>query len=327
MSTKLVSWLYHKLDLFFVWKYLAQVTLYGDPLMKRNSLIIVLVLLLPVLLVAQEFKQSAGQISIWDLLLVPKYIVGFVLAILQILLLLNKRINISVRIVFLFLAFVFFGIYFPMHPSPICAVTKPFIYGFKIPFVAAFSFIGLLSIVGSKGFCGTICPAGALQELFYSLPFFKNLKKKKVSFLISNSVRISVAIIFFVFVFSTGITIFAYFSLFELFHWSFDLPLIYLVIFILSLVIILSTSLFMYRPFCYFVCPVGLISWLLEQVSPLKIRYDKDKCTSCGICETEAPCPSVSEILKEKKIVADCHLCGVCINSCPENAIKFGLKK
>jgi polyferredoxin len=293
---------------------------------KRNLLLTLLILLLPILIFAQEASGLKGANTVWDMLLAPKYIAGFILIIIQLAIFWSNKLSDKVRIISLVINFIMFGIYFPLHPSPICSFTKPFIYGLRTPFLAGIIFIGAFSLISSKGFCGTICPAGSLQELLYRINIFPKLRKNYFPFYISNIIRVGVALLFFAVVLLLGETIFAYFSLFELFHWSFDLPVNLLLIFIASLIIMLGASLILFRPFCYYVCPVGLVTWLLEQVSFLKVRVDKDKCTQCGSCETEAPCPAMSDILNEKNIKADCHICGMCFSSCPENAIYFGNK-
>ncbi len=293
----------------------------------KNTLIAISVLFLPLLIFAGEASGLKPNFTIWDLLLTEKYIVGITLIAIQLVILLSRNLSAKVRIISLIIGFITFGIYFPLHPSPICAFTKPFIYGIRTPFLAGIIFISSISLISSKGFCGTICPAGALQEIFFRFNFLPRLRKKYFPFLISNIIRTGILVLFFAVLFLTGETIFAYFNLFELFHWSLDLPLYYLVIFILSMVIILGASLILFRPFCYYVCPVGLFTWLLEHVSFLKIRVDKSKCTECGNCEIESPCPATKDFLNEKTIKADCHLCGSCINSCPENVFYFGLKK
>ncbi|MCY2993756.1 MAG: 4Fe-4S binding protein [Planctomycetota bacterium] len=55
--------------------------------------------------------------------------------------------------------------------------------------VVALVFFLFLAIVGNKLVCGWACPFGALQELVYSLPILRRLKRKKVPFLLSNVVR------------------------------------------------------------------------------------------------------------------------------------------
>lgn len=294
---------------------------------RKNLLLSLLVILLPILVFADEVQSTKSPMTIWSLLLTTKYIVGLILVIIQLVILWSKKLSPTVRVVSLLVSFVAFAIYFPLHPSPVCAVTKPFIYGFRVPFLASIIFVGVLSIVSSKGFCGTICPAGSLQELLYRIPIFSKLKKRRISFKIMNSIRIGVQVLFASVLLLAGITIFSYFNLFELFHWSFDMPALYLTIFIVSLVIILSASLIIYRPFCYFVCPVGLLTWLLEPISVFKIRYDKEKCNECGVCETESPCPAVPDMRSGKKLAGDCHLCGICIESCSESAFYYGMKK
>ncbi len=55
--------------------------------------------------------------------------------------------------------------------------------------VFAFVFFISLAIVGNKLVCGWACPFGALQELLFSLPILKRVKRKKVPFLVSNLIR------------------------------------------------------------------------------------------------------------------------------------------
>ncbi|NMC19591.1 MAG: 4Fe-4S binding protein, partial [Thermogutta sp.] len=55
--------------------------------------------------------------------------------------------------------------------------------------VGAFVFFVALATVGNKLVCGWACPFGALQELAYSLPILRRVKRWKVPFWCSNSVR------------------------------------------------------------------------------------------------------------------------------------------
>lgn len=292
----------------------------------QKSIITLLLLLIPVIIFAEEGENLKKTFT--DLLFSTKYIVGFFLAVGGILLIWTNKLSKGVRITMMIVVFVVFAIYFSLHPSPICSFTKPFIYGVRLPFVAGMTFIGVLSVVSTKGFCGTICPAGALQEALYRIPVFKKLKRtKKVSFKISNTVRIIFAALFFIGVFGFGVSVFSYVNLFEIFHWQYQMPLLNLIIFIISSLALLAASFVLFRPFCYFVCPTGLFTWVLEQVSPIKIRFKKNACTDCGICEVKAPCQTVSDLMEGKKLRSDCHLCGDCLNICPENAFYFGIRK
>jgi len=118
-----------------------------------------------------------------------------------------------------------------------------------------------------------------------------------------------------------------YYNLFDLIHWNYDMPMFDLIEFIVFTVLILIASVMIFKPFCYLICPMGLITWVLEQFSFLKIRVKKSECNNCGACEKKSPCSSVSAIVNEKSIRGDCHLCGVCITACKTGALYYGLPK
>jgi len=306
---------------------------------KKKIFLSLIILLLPLLVFADDGQNIKKTSTVIELLLSAKYVVGFILALIGIGLIWAKKLNNGTRISFLIIAFFLFAVFalfnqfipfaqgFGLHPSPICALTKPFIYGLKKPFLTALIFMGILSLITTKGFCGTICPAGALQELLYKIPLFKRIKRKKVPFLVSNTIRITLFVLFIILLFTIGFNIYGYLSLFELFHWYFAIPLVDLILFTFIIGVMLIASLFSFRPFCYFICPIGLVTWIFEQLPIIKVRLDMDKCTHCDICKEISPCNAVSDMVDEKKIISDCHICGSCFEDCPEDAFYFGLKK
>lgn len=302
-------------------------------MVKRYLLLIVLSLIL--LLFSTVYAQSGGGYSLNRFLnfwLLPRVWVGAIFSLLGLVLLWKAKLSQNIRLTFLSLIFFVFAI-FPalppgkivsgmgIHPSPMCIVTKPFVFlnaGKTIPiiFFSLLASIIILSIIGNKLFCGWVCPIGALQEIIHRIPIPSRLKVK-LAFKISNYIRISVFIIFVILIFLTGVEIYEYINPFEIFHWTFG---IYGIVIIL---LILVASLFLFRPFCYLICPLGLITWFVEQLAFIKVRVTKDKCTDCLVCVDESPCPAISSILEEKKFKPDCHACGRCLQVCPENAIKF----
>ncbi|MCX7834376.1 MAG: 4Fe-4S binding protein [Ignavibacteria bacterium] len=288
-----------------------------------------ILLLFPVLLIASDEIVRNQQKSFIDYFLTYRYLVIFILFIIGLYLIWNNKITLKFRIPLLIISFLLFGVIgnfiteIYITPSPVCASTKIFSIGLKPQFLATLSIIGVLSLVSTKGFCGFVCPIGALQELFYRIP---GLKKFKVKFLISNSIRILIFVLFLLLLFSFGFSIYLYINLFDLLHWDFNLPSLELIAFIIFIVIMLGFSVILFRPFCYFICPFGLYSWILEQVSILRVRLNKSKCNQCGLCEKQSPCPAIIDIMKEKTIKADCHLCGDCMRICNKGALYFGLK-
>jgi len=291
---------------------------------RRKILILVVLLLLPTIIFADE---GQGKISLWTLLLSYKYLVGFLLALVGFYLLAVKKLSRNIRLIFLAVSFILFGIVFSLHPSPVCATTKPFLFGLRIPFVAMLIFMGLLSLIATKGFCGTVCPAGALQELLFNIPFLKRWKRYKIQFKVSNLVRACIFFLTIIIAFSSGVLIYEYFNLFELLHWNFNMPILDLIIFLLPIIIILLASIVLFRPFCYLICPVGFLSWIIEQFSFVRIKYNKENCNNCNICINNAPCHAVQDMMDGKKIISDCYLCGSCLTDCDKNAFTLGAGK
>lgn len=293
---------------------------------KRKLFITVLLILFPVILLAQEHENMKGGRGFWDFMLSFKYFAVFIFTGLSLFFLWYGKFSTKARVWIMASAFLIFGV-LPilwhnlfMSPSPICATTKPFLFGFKPQFLATLSAVGILSLISVKGFCSTSCPVGGLQELLYKIPS----KKFKIPFKISNSVRIGLFVLFLIVAITLKTSTYFYINLFDLIHWEFDMPLFDLIEFIVFLVLILTVSVFLFKPFCYLICPMGIYTWILEHFSLLKIRVNKEKCTSCGDCEKKASCSSVKAILDEKLIRGDCHLCGACITACKFGALQYG---
>ncbi len=189
--------------------------------------------------------------------------------------------------------------------------------------VAMLFFLGL-AIVGNKLVCGWACPFGALQELLYSLPFFKRLKRRKTPFLVSNTIRALLFAVVLVLLFGIiggrrGFVLYHFINPFNLFGFEFDHTAI-----TVTVVVALLLALFSYRPFCQFICPFGLVSWLAEKLSLTRVRVDASRCNGCGTCVRACPTDAVKHILAGKRFAVDCYSCARCLNVCPQDAIRYG---
>ena len=85
------------------------------------------------------------------------------------------------------------------------------------------------------------------------------------------------------------------------------------------LAVLLVLSVFIYRPFCRYLCPLGAIYALLNPLSLYRYRVDKHSCIHCGACANKCPMACNPE---KRPNDPECVRCGKCIEVCPTNAIK-----
>ncbi|MBU5668819.1 4Fe-4S binding protein [Peptoniphilus sp. MSJ-1] len=89
------------------------------------------------------------------------------------------------------------------------------------------------------------------------------------------------------------------------------------------LLIITISSIFIYRPFCKFLCPLGAFYALTNKFSFYQYYVSENKCISCGKCKRT--CKMDVDITKCQKDL-ECIRCGECIKACPTNAISTSFK-
>ena len=85
---------------------------------------------------------------------------------------------------------------------------------------------------------------------------------------------------------------------------------------VLAAVLILIACLFIFRPFCRFLCPLGAIYSLFHDLAVVGIRVEPDRCNGCGAC--------ISHCRMDIRRVGDreCIQCGECIGVCSQEAIR-----
>ena len=213
-------------------------------------------------------------------------------------------------------------------PNPMEGAVKVFksmvgLYPDPMVKAIAFGFFIILAVIGNKMICGWACPFGALQELIYSIPILKKIKKEKLPFVFINTIRTCLFIAMLLFLFGViggrrGFVIYHYINPFNLFNFDFETFSI-----LLTVIIVLLVSFAVYRPFCQLVCPFGFISWIAERFSIFRVRIDKEKCTQCGACIKACPLEAAEGLVNGKKMPADCFSCARCLNVCPVDAIQY----
>lgn len=251
----------------------------------------------------------------------------FLFCIVMLVLLRKNRISQSVRLAVLALVLLIFGILFRSQTEPMRGFVQFFQalvmgrHGIIDTSMVLGSFI-LMTVVGVKLVCGWGCPVGALQELLYHLPVFAGIKKKRMPFWLSNSMRTVLFVIFLVFLFGwipgfKDQSIYRYFNPFKIFEWDFRItsPII--------IVVILGPSIFYYRGYCQWVCPFGLLSWFIQDASIFRVRVNHETCINCGKCVRACPTNAAKDIYEGKTIKVDCFSCSRCLEVCPNGSLQY----
>lgn len=194
----------------------------------------------------------------------------------------------------------------------------------------------LFGVILGRTICGFLCPFGLFQDLLYKIKTPK-VKKSRVTRIFSylKYVLLAVFVVCMPLMFGFGAEKFKvptfckyicpagtlggavgllvhpenagfYGMLGGLFSWK-----------MLVLVAVITASVFFYRFFCRFLCPLGAFYGLFNRIALLGIKLDRNKCTDCGLC--------ISHCKMDIAHVGDheCINCGECIDVCPAKAISW----
>lgn len=265
---------------------------------------------------------------------VPMTFYWIVIFIFGILLISTKSLTKKLRIL-IFSFTLILGIIFGGVPNPVMPIQQTLIalglkqdLSFLIPAWIILSIIILTSFLVGRVFCGYACPLGTLQELLSLINFKSDVKhRKKAKFRIDISTKFAIFVrwsfvgvifisaILFSYVFLPDINPFTGFSSIQ------NINFFIITIPFLSLALVSLSSVFLYRPWCRFLCPFGAGSAAFG-------RFARDKyvrteaCTDCKLCEQI--CPTQEAAVDSKK--GECYYCNRCLDICPHGAIKFTLE-
>jgi polyferredoxin len=192
--------------------------------------------------------------------------------------------------------------------------------------------------------CGFLCPFGLVQDLIYKLPLPKKwrsrkllpgdryLKHLKYILLFLFCILLPMVVVdtfgqgkpwFCAYVCPSGTflggipLIAANEGLRSVLGWLWNWKL--------SLLIgILLLSLFFYRPFCRYLCPLGAVYGCFNPIALRRFTVEKDKCIDCGKCQKS--CPFDLDPSKTPNS-AECIRCGRCLEACPTDAISYLQKR
>ncbi len=194
-------------------------------------------------------------------------------------------------------------------------------------------FLGLVGMSVARFTCGWLCPFGFFQDMMKKIskrvvPLPPRLTYLKYAFLIVPAIILPIYLgdsWFSKICPSGGLTaalpwVFMDTSRSE-FHAGMEVRPLLGTMFAIKMVILggfLIAMVFIKRPFCRLMCPLGAILSLFNRVSILKIRVEGPVCTGCGLCRENCPvdinpCDEVDS--------SNCIKCLEC-TKCPHGAIK-----
>jgi NAD-dependent dihydropyrimidine dehydrogenase PreA subunit len=245
----------------------------------------------------------------------------------------NRKASPAFRKTALFLSILIFGVIMGSDPSPMGTVKDAIhLYGSTgaifPPRMIALAVFLLIVFAANKYICAWGCQVGVLQDLIFRLN--QTAKRKaiigrqiKSPFVFSNSVRAVFLAVFTVVAFMWGADIIEPFDPFKIYK-----PLYLSLAGAIFIGILLLMSLFVYRPWCHFFCPFGLVGWLVEKVSRVRISVDYETCIACQKCATACPSTVMEAILRQdRKTIPDCFACYACRDACPTESIRFSSRK
>ena len=189
--------------------------------------------------------------------------------------------------------------------------------------------------------CGWLCPFGLVQDLLYKIPFPKKrkllpgdrwLKYLKYVILAGFVVILPLTVLdivgqgqpwFCKYICPSG-TLFAGIPLVAanpplqaalgwLFTWKSAI-----------LITLVLLSLWVYRPFCRYLCPLGAIYGFFNPIALYRFQVDADRCTHCGQCQRAC---KFNIPVQDQPNSPDCIRCGDCIRACPHSAIRSTLRR
>lgn len=195
------------------------------------------------------------------------------------------------------------------------------------PVILIFLTLLLITFFLGRILCAYACPLGALQELISKINFKSDLKaqkKAKFHFEVSSSkaslIRRAFLGITILFAAIWSIQILLFFN--PILGFWYFIPLIsytFIIPFI-GLIVVSIASIFLYRPFCRFICPFGAFASLCSRFSRNKYQRTEE-CNECGLCEKI--CPTQEARTDSKN--GECYYCNRCIDICPKDAIEFSM--
>ena len=258
-------------------------------------------------------------------LILTKFVLWVAIAVAATVLVTRRKMTARTRLLFviagtLILGFAYGALLAPApNPNPVASL-RSFMQGLLVqhklvgPIALMLVILLVLTWVSNKAICGYGCQLGLLQDLLHRVP----LPKWQPPFWVSNTIRIIAFVGLMGSLIASGLDWIGLIDPFRLFQFDLTLPVA------LASGAVLAASLVTYRPWCRFLCPFGLVGWIVEQVSRFRPRINRDACKGCKACVRACPSGAMRDFYAGARIHADCFACGACIEACKmEGALQW----
>ncbi len=186
-------------------------------------------------------------------------------------------------------------------------------------------------LLGGRSFCSWVCPYHLVAEWTESLHLWLAGKGWVKDHPLHRGTRTVLYVIFALLAAATGYTVFEFISpvgiLSRAFTYGATIAVIWVVLLLLLEVV------YSRRMWCRYVCPIGMTYGAVGVVSPLKVTFDAEKCWHGGECRKVCLVPHVLHMTVlgantdvRMDVGADCTRCGLCIDACPTDALRYEFK-
>lgn len=195
--------------------------------------------------------------------------------------------------------------------------------GVEVNWQAVVLFIGLIPVtyLFGKVFCGWVCYLGAIQEFLHidKVKIMQSEKAQKAMKIIRIIATVAVII-------QLSFTHIILWNKVAPFKAAINLFSPNVTGYIL-LGIVLVSSVFIHRPFCKMICPVGLLHGLVTLLPGASVLGINTSCAGCKTCSTSCQINAITREGKTSKLDnQECIRCGDCMDDCKIKSISFYTK-
>ncbi len=198
-------------------------------------------------------------------------------------------------------------------------------------------YLAMAGLLAGRFICGWLCLFGLIQELLYRIPTPKIRVPDRADRILRylKYVVLAVLVIGIPLVYRTdfgmGVPAFCKYlcpvgtleggipmailqdslraTLGALFRWK-----------VFLLILCVLASVFIHRPFCKYICPLGALYSLFQKVSLVRMNVDTGVCIDCGACGEACP---MNVVPCREPNSPECIRCGECTEVCPVKALSF----